>query len=171
MSLYHYVAGKEELLDLVAGRLAQMIEFPPPSDNWRGELESIARSYVGIARRCPRAFPLLAMRRFNTAATLPVLERAFSIYRRAGLGPEQAAAAFRMQGYFMNGAALAEVATMEAAKRPDFRLSDPEFLKGFPAATDAVPHLAPDKMDKIFENGLAVILDAIEAEAKGARSR
>lgn len=169
MSLYHYVTGKEELLDLVAARLAGMIVFPVPSDDWRGELEAIARSYVAIARRHPRAFPLLAMRRYNARETLPVLESAFTIYRRAGLGPEQAAWAFRLQGYFMNGAGLAEVATAEAARRPDFRLADPAFVEGFPETARAVPFLAAGNMDAIFEKGLQAVLDAIEDEARAAK--
>jgi AcrR family transcriptional regulator len=171
MALYHYVPSKDALLDLVAGRLAGMVEFPPPSDDWRGELEAVARSYVGIAKRHPRAFPLLAMRRYNTADTLPVLQRAFDIYRRAGLPPRAVAAAFRIQGYFMNGAALAEVATLEAARRADFRLPDADFLAGHPTVAETLPHLGPGNLSAIFEKGLAIILDAVADEAAKARKK
>lgn len=169
MALYHHVPSKDALLDMVAGRLAGMLEFPPPSQDWRAELEAVARSYVAIARRHPRAFPLLAMRRYNTPDTLPVLEKAFAIYRRAGLPPEAIAAAFRIQGYFMNGAALAEVATIEAARRADFRLQDPDFLAEHPMVAETVAHLGPDNLPAIFEKGLAIILDALAAEAERAR--
>jgi AcrR family transcriptional regulator len=170
MALYYHIPSKDALLDLVTGRLAAMVEFAPLSDDWRAELETVAHSYIGIARRFPRAFPLLAMRRFNTPETLLVLEKAFAIFRRAGLPPASVAAAFRLQGYFMNGAGLAEVATIEAARRPDFQLPDPGFLKDFPLVAETVPFLAADRLDGIFEKGLKVILDSIEAEIAAKKS-
>ena len=130
MALYHHVESKDALLDLVTTRLALMIEFPDAETPWRPAIEAVAHSYIGIARRYPRAFPLLAARRFNTPETLPVLENILSIFRRAGLPPAGIATAFRIMGYYLSGAGLTEGATMEAARRRDFRLQDPDLLAG-----------------------------------------
>ncbi|UFZ05057.1 TetR/AcrR family transcriptional regulator C-terminal domain-containing protein [Bradyrhizobium ontarionense] len=162
MSLYHYVPSKDALLDDVTARLAAMIVIPEPSENWRGDLETIARSYIAIARTHPRAYPLLAGRRFNSRETLPILEQVFSIFGAAGLPPDGIAAAFRLLGYFMNGAGMAEMATREATRRSDFQLPDPDFLADYPLARQVVPHLALDELNGIFEKGLKAILDSIE---------
>lgn len=162
MALYHHVSSKDALLDAVAARLIGTLVIPEPSDDWRGDLETLAANYMAIVRTYPRAFVLLAARRFNTPETLPVLERVFSIFRRAGLAPQDVAAAFRLMGYFMNGAGLAEVATREAARRADFQLPDPAFLAGHPIAGETVPFLALPYLDRIFEKGLKAILDSIE---------
>jgi AcrR family transcriptional regulator len=162
MSLYHHVPSKDALLDDVTARLAAMIVIPEPSEDWRGALETIARSYIAIARTNPRAYPLLAGRRFNSRETLPILEKLFSIFGVAGLPPDGIAAAFRLLGYFMNGAGMAEMATREAARRSDFQLTDPDFLADYPLARQVVPHLALDELNSIFEKGLKAILDSIE---------
>lgn len=162
MALYHYVPSKDALLDDVTARLAAMIVIPEPSEHWRGDLETIARSYIAIARTNPRAYPLLAGRRFNSPETLPILEKVFAIFGAAGLPPKGIAAAFRLLGYFMNGAGMAEMATREAARRSDFQLPDPDFLADYPWARQVVPHLALDELNSIFEKGLKAILDSIE---------
>jgi AcrR family transcriptional regulator len=162
MALYHHVPSKDALLDAVAARLIGTLVVPEPSDDWRADLETVAGNYMAIVRNYPRAFVLLAARRFNTPETLPALERVFSIFRRAGLAPQDVAAAFRLMGYFMNGAGLAEVATREAARRADFQLPDPAFLAGHPIARETVPFLALPYLDGIFEKGLKAILDSIE---------
>ena len=162
MALYHYVPSKDALLDDVTARLAAMIVIPEPSEDWRRDLETIARSYIAIARTNPRAYPLLAGRRFNSPETLPILEKVFSIFAAAGLPPDGIAAAFRLLGYFLNGAGMAEMATREAAGRGDFQLSDPDFLADHPLARQVVPHLALDQLNGIFEKGLKAILDSIE---------
>lgn len=171
MALYYHVPSKDALLDRITGRLAGMIEFPEPSEDWRGELELVARSYIGIARRFPRSFALLAARRFNTPETLPVLEGLLVIFKRAGLPPAKVASCFRILGYFLSGAGMAQGATMEADRRTDFRLPDPEFLAGFPVARETVPHLSLSNLDSIFETGLGMILDFVEDEAERLASR
>jgi AcrR family transcriptional regulator len=169
MALYHHVPSKDALLDDVTARLAGMVVVPEASDDWRTDLATLARSYMAIARSHPRAFPLLAGRRFNSPETLPILEKVFSIFRRAGLPPRRVAAAFRFLGYFMNGAGMAEVATLEAARRTDFQLPNPDFLADYPTAREIVPLLALPYLEGIFENGLKVILDSIENDPSRAR--
>lgn len=169
MALYHHVPSKDALLDDVTARLAGMLVIPEDGDDWRADLETLARSYMAIARSHPRAFPLLVGRRFNSPETLPILEKVFSIFRRAGLPPKGIAAAFRFLGYFMNGAGMAEVATLEAARRMDFQLPNPDFLASHPLAREIVPLLALPYLDGIFEKGLKAILDSIENDPSRTR--
>lgn len=166
MALYHHVPSKDALLDAVASRLIATLEIPEAGTDWRADLETLAKNYMSIVRRFPRAFVLLAARRFNTQETLPALDRIFAIFRSAGLPPQEVAAAFRLMGYFMNGAGLAEVATRDAASRTDFQLTDPDFLAGYPGVRATIPFLALPYLDGIFEKGLKVILDSIENDPR-----
>jgi TetR/AcrR family tetracycline transcriptional repressor len=169
MALYHHIESKDALLDMITTRLALMIEFPDEEIDWRPAIEMVSHSYIGIARRYPRSFPLLAARRFNTPETLPVLEKILSIFRRAGLPPVGVAMAFRIMGYYLSGAGLTEGATMEAGRRTDFHLQDPEFLQGYPVSGETVPHLALPNLPGIFDRGLRMILDFIEEEIERTR--
>ena len=169
MALYHHVESKDALLDLITTRLALMIEFPEEETDWRTSIEAVAHSYIAIARVYPRSFPLLAARRFNTPETLPVLENILSIFRRAGLPPAGVATAFRIMGYYLSGAGLTEGAMMEAARRPDFQLQNPDFLRGYPVSSETVPHLDLPHLAGIFEKGLTMVLDFIEQEVERAR--
>jgi AcrR family transcriptional regulator len=164
MALYHYVANKDDMLDKVAAVLIGMQKFPDPSIHWRAQLMSVSLSYVAIARRHPRAFVLLANRRFNTPEALAVLDRLLAIFVSAGLPPDRAAAAFRSLGYLNNGAGLALAATIEAANRPDFRLEQPDFLSGHPSAAAVMPYLGAAHLDRIHDYGLTILLDGIAAD-------
>ncbi len=161
MAIYHYFSSKDRLLDAVSEKLVSLIALPHPSGDWRSALETVSREYIGIARRFPNAFVLLAVRRFNSPGTLPLLEFLLATLRHAGLSPRDCAKAFRMQGYFLNGAGLALVATIAAARRSDFKLANGQFLADHPTIAEVVPFLALDQLDEIFEHGQKIILDGI----------
>lgn len=169
MALYYYFASKDALLDLVTTRLASLQEFPDPALPWRSKLELTSRSYVVIARQHPRAFVLLAGRRYNTREALGMLDRLLAIFLETGLPPERAAAAFRSLGYLNNGAGLALAATIEADRREGFQLNDPAFQQGFPHAAAILPHLGETQLDGIHEFGLRILLDGIEREVAALR--
>jgi AcrR family transcriptional regulator len=169
MALYYHVASKDALLDLVTTRLASLQEFPDPALPWRTKLELSSQSYVAIARKHPRAFVLLAGRRYNTREALVVLDRLLAIFLETGLPPDRAAAAFRSLGYLNNGAGLALAATIEADRRDGFQLNDPAFLQGFPHAAAVLPHLGMAQLDRIHQFGLRILLDGIEREVAALR--
>ena len=116
----------------------------------------------------PAPFRCWRRARFNTPDTLQVLENILSIYARSGLPPEKVAASFRILGYFLGGAGLAEGATAEAEMRSDFHQQDPNFLSDYPLSRKTIPYLAQPHLSGIFETGLKAILDFIEAEAMRA---
>ena len=161
MAIYHYFASKDRLLDAVSGKLVSEIGYPPRTGNWRADMEMAGRQYYAVAKRYPRCFPLLAMRRFNSPETLGMLDHIFSILEAAGLPPAEIAKGFRMMGYFLSGAGLAYGATMQAARREDFILPNPDFLASYPVVSRTIPHLGADNLDAIFEAGLNAMLDGI----------
>lgn len=162
MAIYHYFPSMDALLDALAERIIRSVEIPPRSGGLRADLMALQTAYVAAAKRHPRAIPLLAGRRFNTVGTLPFLDAIFAVMRDAGFGPQETAAAFRIQGYFINGALMAFAATFEADARTDFRLNDAAFLAPWPHVAEVLPHLRSGELDRIFAAGMALILDGIE---------
>lgn len=165
MAIYHYFQSMDVLLDAVTERIIQSIEIPLPTGELRADLMALQNAYVAAAKRHPRAIPLLAGRRFNAAGTLPFLDAIFSVLRSGGLSPHETATAFRIQGYFINGALLAFAATFEANARADFQLDDPTFLASWPRVAEVIPHLRASELERIFVSGMDIILDGIERKA------
>ena len=67
MSLYHYVNGREDLLEGMVGHLVDEIRVPPrepvgPADGWQGFLQLVAHAVRGLAVEHPHLFPLIATR-------------------------------------------------------------------------------------------------------------
>ena len=150
MSLYHWFASKDRLLDAVADRLLAKVVVPPTptAETWRDWLAEVARSYrrVGLAHR--RAFPLLATRRFLSPGATAFLQANIAAHLAAGFTVREALRLTRSIGAYMNGIVLAEVAPSPAPQ------------SSLPEETAAALKLPA--LDGAFEYGLACILDGAE---------
>jgi AcrR family transcriptional regulator len=157
MSLYHWFASKDRLLDAVADRLLAKVVVPPtPSaETWREWLAEVARSYrrVGLAHR--RAFPLLATRRFLSPGASAFLQANIAAHLAAGFTVREALRLTRSIGAYINGIVLAEV-----APSPALQPSLPSEM----AAALKLPAL-----DGAFEYGLACILDGAQKRLPNRR--
>ena len=147
MSLYHWFASKDRLLDAVADRLLGKVVVPPTptAETWRDWLAEVARSYrrVGLAHR--RAFPLLATRRFLSPGAMAFLQANIAAHLAAGFTVREALRLTRSIGAYINGIVLAEVAPSPAPQ------------SSLPEETAAALKLPA--LDGAFEYGLACILD------------
>jgi AcrR family transcriptional regulator len=160
MSLYHWFASKDRLLDAVADRLLAKVVVPPTptAETWRDWLTAVARSYrrVGLAHR--RAFPLLAARRFLSPGALAFVQANIAAHANAGFTAREALRLTRSIGAYVNGIVLAEVAPSPVLHQSSF-------------ASPAVDHrqwqetaeaLKMPALDGAFEYGLACILDGAQ---------
>lgn len=161
MALYHHFPGKGQLLDAVAELLLAGCECPgPEAGAFPERLRLTLRSYRAVALRHPHAFPLLTMRRAQTPRALAFFDRIVGLYIEAGFEPAMAARLFRLAGYFVGGAGLAEIASRAQAPdatRPVLEEAAPPDL---PNLTAAAPHLRVANLDAIFEFGLEAIVEA-----------
>ena len=118
MAIYHHFKNKGELLEAVLERLLDEMEIPP-----RDRMPALDRlrvmfhSYRQLAVKHPNAFILLAYRRFNTVYSFTVYEKVLEAMSDLGLDDALSACYFRMFGYYMNGAGLAEIASRQV--QPD----------------------------------------------------
>ncbi|HVZ46259.1 MAG TPA: TetR/AcrR family transcriptional regulator C-terminal domain-containing protein [Ramlibacter sp.] len=166
MSLYHHVRHKGDLHDAVMDVLLAEWELPARgSGSPRALLARLCDSYRDLARRHPRAFVLLAGRRFNSPAALAVLDHVLGVFTDAGLTPRLAARGFRMIGYFLNGMGLAEVAVLAIGDDPPPRAIVDRAGPQYPAIASAAPWLGPKGLDATYKAGLRALMDAILPDA------
>jgi len=168
MALYHHFRNKGELLDAVMDRMLDEIDWPergsmPPLTRLRTMFES----YRQLAIKHPHAFILLAYRRFNTEHSFALYERVLEAMEDLGLDAALSARYFRMFGYYMNGAGLAEIASRATA--PDatpVQLEDFQGADRYPHVAAVAPHLRVSKLDAIYEYGFEMILREMERSAR-----
>lgn len=168
MAIYHHFRDKGELLDAVMERLFEEIELPARGSTAPLErLRRIFGSYRGIAIRHPKAFILLVNRRFNTERLFSLYEQILEAFADYGLTPELSARYFRMFGYYMNGAGMAEIASRAA--QPDatpVQLENFDRREQFPRISAVAPHLRVASLDAIYDYGLEMIFRELQRSAK-----
>lgn len=159
MAIYWYFPSKDALLDAVVEELISRLPMEPVREgDWIGALRNLAHGYRRLAHQHPKAFPLLATRRFATEGTYRFLEGIFDMARRAGLDDRTTARFFRLVSSYIAGAALDELAGPR----------DVEMAKKLAGARTAFPRveavwawLAPEHDDETFAFGLELLLDAL----------
>lgn len=171
MAIYHHFEDKGRLLDAVLDRLAEEVVIPGPDAAAPVQrLRCAITSYRAIAVRHPRAFVLLAGRRFNGERSFAVYERLLSVFTDAGLDAPRAALWFRLIGGYASGAGMADVASRE--KVPDatpLRLEHQAEDLPYPTVRLVAPHLKSDRLEALFEASLDVLLGALERELDSTR--
>ena len=108
MSLYHYVANKEEILDGLVDLVFAEIELPEPSGRWREEMAKRARSARAVLRRHPWSIALLESRTSPGPATLRHHDVTIGALRAGGLSIVQTAHAYAVLDAFVYGFAVQE---------------------------------------------------------------
>jgi AcrR family transcriptional regulator len=162
MSIYHHFPSKAHLTDAMVDRVIG--EFGPPPDlPFRAQLEAVARDYRQVCLRYPSFFVVVSTHRLNTPQALGWLNQTLGMFRRAGFDERTAAHAFRVMGYYLNGAILDE--TNGYAKGPSsVQVVTPEMLaRDYPDVWSAGAHFSRENWDSIFELGLGMMLDGFEA--------
>ncbi|MEU9865244.1 TetR/AcrR family transcriptional regulator [Streptomyces sp. NPDC047971] len=182
MSLYRYVPGKTELLDLMLDRVqGESFEGdPPPPTHWRDTVEQLARSYRELYRSHPWLLRVNQARSVLGPSTLRGLDLCLSGLKGPhGMGlsdPETIGVIIAVQNYVV-GVARMEIQAVEAAKETgvddeEFWKRQHPFLERAMASGD-YPHMAALAEDTFshdvdhFAFGLARLLDGFEVLVSG----
>ncbi|MBQ1114957.1 TetR/AcrR family transcriptional regulator [Streptomyces anulatus] len=132
MSLYRYVPGKAELLDLMLDRvlgepLPTDTEHPveaPPAD-WRASIDVMARTYLDNLRRHPWLLKINQARTVLGPSALRGLELALTALRSMGLRDPELISVIITVNSFVEGLARTRADAAEAVRETG--LSDQEF--------------------------------------------
>ncbi len=160
MAIYNHFPSKDALLDAVVDLVMRKVDVPAAGGGWEARVLGFARSYRALARIHPHAFPLVAMRRFDTPGTLALLDKMFAALLEEGFEAHLAVRLFRTVGNFCSGTALDEIAGASFAARKGATTQTVESDEvTYPHLARVATFLAPSHFDEIFETGLEVLLD------------
>lgn len=163
MSLYHHVADKAELLDLMADAILSEISVPDLDDHdWEQSLTRLAHAFRDGLLRYPRTAPLVLTRRLNAPSALPLVDAALGAIRSAGFGPTEAVQVLRVTIAFLLGTMMREIGmgpgSAEAA--PD---TDPDGIPPLPHVAECADELATIDHEAELDHGVAFMLRALRA--------
>lgn len=155
MAIYWYYPSKDALLDAVVDLLMENVaRAVTEGGDWIATLRAVAHAYRGVAHAHPRAFPLLATRRFASEGTYAFLERLFTLGRAQGISDRVSARYYRVVSSYCNGFALNELAAPAPAS----------LRRKFPRVDAVSKWLDPEHLDDLFAFGLEMQLGALARE-------
>lgn len=170
MSLYHYVANRDELVDAMIDVVFEEIELPPLDADWRTAMRVEAESARRVLARHPWAISLMESRTTPGPANLRHREAVTACLRRGGFSVVMATHAnwlinSHVYGYALQEATLPFTTADELADMTaDVYL--PQLPPAeFPYLNESGAHLMGIGYDPFeeFSFGLELVLDALES--------
>ena len=168
MSLYHYVANKEEILDGVVDLVFAEIELPSPEGEWRAEIAKRAHSARRVLGRHPWSVALLESRTTPGPATLRHHDANIATLRSGGFTVAQTAHAYALLDAFVYGFAMQEASL--PFEGPDSAAEVAEPIMALMGSGD-YPHLVELAVEHVllpgydfgdeFDFGLGLVLDGL----------
>lgn len=158
MSLYHYVASKDELLDLMVDELYGEIKLPSDLslEAWEQTFREALRSFHSLLLSHPAALELFTQRPASTANAFRTLYWVNERLQLIGLGPRDASLVYRFAVSFVIGHAALELGMkrfraegLTVGEQPDPALEE------FVASSLGVPG------DEMFEIGLDMLFQTL----------
>ncbi|MER6022207.1 TetR/AcrR family transcriptional regulator [Streptomyces anulatus] len=136
MSLYRYVPGKAELLDLMLDRVlgeplpsgTDPVDAPTPPADWRASIDAMARTYLDNLRRHPWLLKINQARTVLGPSALRGLELSLTALRSMGLRDPELISVIITVNSFVEGLARTRADAAEAVRETG--LSDQEFWDG-----------------------------------------
>ncbi len=176
MSVYHYVANKDEIIDAIVDLVFSEIELPVIGREWQGEMRRRAHSARLVLKGHQWAIALLQSRLHPGPATLRHHNAFIGTLRAAGFSVEFTAHAFALIDSYVYGFALSDFA---------LPIHGPESVADIAASmleevfdAEAYPYLREFTMQHVmqpgydfsleFGYGLDLILDALARSAAGS---
>ena len=169
MSLYHYVANKDELLDAMIDLVFDEIELPPHDTDWQTAMRRRALSAREVLARHPWAIGLMESRTTPGPANLRHREAVTACLRRAGFSVVMATHANWVLDSYVYGFALQEASLPFDTADALEDMAEDVYLPQLPA--DEFPYLNESAAALLasgydpaaeFEFGLDLVLTALE---------
>ena len=147
MSLYHYFASKEALLDAMTDVVFEEIELPPEGTDWQSAIRHRAMSARRVLARHAWANGLMESRTTPGPANLRHHEAVTACLRKAGFPVLMATHANWLLDSYVYGFALQEASLPFGTADEFARMAEDVYL----------PHLPPDRYPYLAESATALI--------------
>lgn len=161
-SIYNHVSGREEILELVRGRLSEESPLLVAADaGWQDVLRAVIRAYRESFARHPRTAPLMVMQTVRNPQAIALYERMAGALEAAGFEGTDVASAIAMIDSFALGSALDLAApgnVWEASSG-----SSPALGRAVDSAADLA-----NRADTAFEFGLETLIDGLRLRRERA---
>ncbi|HEY1960343.1 MAG TPA: TetR/AcrR family transcriptional regulator [Polyangiaceae bacterium] len=152
MAIYNHFPSKDALLDAVVDRLFRDVRVPPRGPGWQERVRGFAHSYRELAHAHPKAFPLLATRRFRTRAR-GLVDQIIGALLEEGFAPKAAAELFRLLASYCNGAILDELSGAFPSANDEH--ANIRRVQGF---------LAPENYGALYDRGITLLVSGFAPE-------
>jgi AcrR family transcriptional regulator len=178
MSLYHYVASKEELLDAMIDTVFEEIALPAARDDWQSAMRVRCRSAREVLTRHPWAIPHMESRTSPGPANQRHHEAVMACLREAGFTVTLATHANWLIDSHLYGFALQQASLPFENTDGLAAVTEESYLPRLPA--DQYPYLSEAAQTLVstgydpaaeFDFGLDLILAGLEVLRGGSRGR
>jgi AcrR family transcriptional regulator len=169
MSLYHYVANKDDLLDGLVDLVFSEISLPPRDIDWKMAMRRRAITAREVLGRHPWSIGLLESRHRPGPATLAHHDAVIGFLKEAGFSVAMTAHAYSLLDSYIYGFALQQASMPLQSPQEVVEVVD-IIMRQFP--TEAHPYLAEFTLQHVlqpgydyaqeFDFGLDLILDGLE---------
>ena len=159
-SIYNHVSGREEILELMRGRIISESTYElDVQQDWEAALRAIVRSYRDAFARHPRLAPLLVLQTVQDHQVLGLYEDLALALEAAGFHGRDVLSAISTIDSFALGFALDLAA-------PDVVWAPPQ--QGFPALSSALAHAGPadERGEAAFEFGLEILMAGLHSRLR-----
>jgi AcrR family transcriptional regulator len=171
MSLYHHVAGREDILDGMVDAVFGEIDLPPRDTDWKSAMRHRAVSARAVLRRHPWSIGLMDSRSQPGPETLRHHDAVIGALRAGGFSVPMAAHAISLIDSYLYGFVLQEL-SLPFAGAAELNEVAGAILREMPA--DDYPHLTELATEHVlkpgydyaeeFAFGLTLILDALHPD-------
>ncbi|MCP2046764.1 UNVERIFIED_ORG: AcrR family transcriptional regulator [Paenarthrobacter nicotinovorans] len=159
-SIYNHVSGREEILELMRGRIISESTYElDVQQDWEAALRAIVRSYRDAFARHPRLAPLLVLQTVQDHQVLGLYEDLALALEAAGFHGRDVLSAISTIDSFALGFALDLAA-------PDVVWAPPQ--QGFPALSSALANAGPadERGEAAFEFGLEILMAGLHSRLR-----
>jgi AcrR family transcriptional regulator len=191
MTVYSYIRGKEEILDLVVDRVAADIAIPPVERDWRERARELGHNLRAALLAHPDGARLISERPITSPNAFRLFDAGLGIFRSAGFRDHEAVAAYFAFGNYLMGCAAQDTAALRATREPTGDVQTPnaaELARLLPGerypnihalapyiygeaegSPDAGTDAAADPAMARFDLGLESLLDGLAARLRAAQ--
>jgi AcrR family transcriptional regulator len=175
MSLYHYFAGKEELLEAMLDLVYGEIEVPPVDGDWRDSMRRMAISFHDVLLRHRWACGLLMSTVRLSEPRMRHMDNVLRRLREAGLSDTLVDHAYHALDSYVVGFTLWQLPIIAIASRlPDLgrQVLERTSREQFPDLVAHIEyHLTPrSEGERAFDFGLDLLLEGLERLRAGAET-